>query len=704
MSSEQSKSGSWISNIFSSAQSSAQSLASVQAELAGYRDLFDAVTSSQATIEFDATGNIQTANENFLGAMGYTLDEIQGQHHRMFVDSDYAASAEYKVFWAALGRGQFQAGEFQRFSKSGAEVWIQATYTPVLDNEGKVNKVVKFATDITALRQERMRQILVNQAALDSTSTNVMIADKDFNITYLNKSANDHFSGVQAEIREALPSFDVGTLIGTNMDVFHKSPNHQRSMVAALSDTFKTEISIGARLYGLVANPILDEKGELLGTVVEWTDRTAEVAIERELSDVVTSANHGDLSKRIEQEPATSFAKNLKEGLNGTMDRVEQVVSDMHSVLQAFAKGDLTPRIDTDYEGTFDELKIATNATANELTSVVGNIKGSSEILTTSARELSSSSLNLSQRTEEQASNLQETAASMEEMTSTVSQNADNANQANQLALNTREQAERGGEVVSRAVDAMTAISESSRQIADIIGVIDEIAFQTNLLALNASVEAARAGEQGRGFAVVASEVRNLASRSASAAKEIKELIQDSGGKVEEGSRLVNESGETLEEIVNSVKKVTDIVAEITAASHEQRAGIEQVNRSVSQMDGMTQQNAAMVEEASAASELINKQATKMHELVEFFRTDSSAVTSVAFEAEEPVMQPQAQSQAQAQAQAQASEPEFVERRSAARPWTAPLETPAAESSPTAEPAQKVAVSGSGDDQDWDEF
>jgi methyl-accepting chemotaxis protein len=287
----------------------------------------------------------------------------------------------------------------------------------------------------------------------------------------------------------------------------------------------------------------------------------------------------------------------------------------------AVAAGDLARAIEVHSRDEVGRLLGALKEMKDNLTEVVTEIHTATDSVSTAAKQISAGNSDLSQRTQEQASALEETASSMEEMTSTVKQNADNARQANQLAVGARDQAEKGGDVVSKAVHAMSEINASSKKIADIISVIDEIAFQTNLLALNAAVEAARAGEQGRGFAVVATEVRNLAQRSAGAAKEIKDLINDSVDKVKAGSSLVDESGKTLSEIVDSVKKVTDIVAEIAAASQEQSAGIEQVNKAVMQMDEVTQQNAALVEEAAAASKSMEEQAERIVELVEFFKT-----------------------------------------------------------------------------------
>ncbi|MDP2030868.1 MAG: methyl-accepting chemotaxis protein [Thiobacillus sp.] len=288
--------------------------------------------------------------------------------------------------------------------------------------------------------------------------------------------------------------------------------------------------------------------------------------------------------------------------------------------IERMSAGDLTGRIVASGASELIELMQSLRVLQINIKLLVGQIKQSTELVAMGAREIASGNADLSGRTESQASSLEETASSMEELTSTVKQNAQNAHQANQLVVSTAGVAVKGGEVVAQVVDTMASIKDSSRKIADIIGVIDSIAFQTNILALNAAVEAARAGEQGRGFAVVASEVRNLAQRSAGAAKEIKTLIEDSVGKVEAGSKLVDKTGEAMDEIVSSVKRVTDIMSEIAAASQEQSSGIEQVNQAVVQMDEVTQQNAALVEQAAAASENLQEQAVKLAELVDVFK------------------------------------------------------------------------------------
>src|SRR5690242_5467091 len=307
-------------------------------------------------------------------------------------------------------------------------------------------------------------------------------------------------------------------------------------------------------------------------------------------------------------------------------------------IAREIAQGKLGHAVEVKRHDELGQLLEAFRSMDERLSAIVGEVRHGSGAVSTAAQQIARGNDDLSQRTQEQASSLEETASSMEEMTSTVKQNAENASHANQLARGAREQAERGGEVASQAVVAMKEINASSRKISDIVSLIDEIAFQTNLLSLNAAVEAARAGEQGRGFAVVATEVRNLAQRSAGAAKEIKALINDSAEKVRTGSELVDQSGKALAEIVDSVKKVTDIVAEIAAASQEQSAGIDQVNHAVLQMDEMTQQNAALVEEAAAAARAMQEQANELARQVAFFRLDGDAAPAPA------PMKPQASS------------------------------------------------------------
>jgi len=412
---------------------------------------------------------------------------------------------------------------------------------------------------------------------------------------------------------------------------------------------------LGGCTFRTVINPVVSREGERIGTVMEWTDRTPEVAVEREMQSMLSAALGGHLTERISLEGKTGFFEALARGVNQLADNMAEIVAKVKHAASEVYRG---------------------------------------------AEEISQGNANLSQRTEEQSSSLEETASSMEEMTSTVKQNADNAGQANQLAIAARDQAEKGGSVVAKAVRAMTGINDASRKISDIIGVIDEIAFQTNLLALNAAVEAARAGEQGRGFAVVASEVRNLAGRSATAAKEIKELIQDSVKKVEDGSVLVTQSGQTLEQIVAAVKKVSDIVAEIAAASREQSSGIEQVNRAIMQMDELTQQNAALVEQATAASQAMAQQAGDLNEMMNRYRladfASNGMLTADRRAGGTPAAAPRDVPGSTA------AKGESRERRSAGRPWSRQSAGRSA-AEPPHEPTESRKSSTAGD-SDWQEF
>jgi methyl-accepting chemotaxis protein len=423
---------------------------------------------SQAVIEFDLDGTILTANDNFLAAVGYSLAEVQGRHHRMFVAPEEAASAEYQAFWTSLAAGQFAASKFRRLGKGGREIWIQASYNPMFDAQGRPYKVIKFAADITAVEAERAR--------------------------------------TRAQERQA----------------------------------------------------------------------------------------------EAEQ---------------------EAVVGALAGALQSLAAGDLTAPITAELEGRYQAIKADYNAALGALGEAMASIGRAAGTLHAGADEIAGASDDLSRRTEQQAASLQQTAAALDQVTSTVQRSAAGAAQAAARVGDARDAAARSGQVMREAVDAMAEIEGSSRQIGQIIGVIDEIAFQTNLLALNAGVEAARAGEAGRGFAVVASEVRALAQRSASAAKEIKGLISTSTGQVSRGVKLVGDTGQALEAIVAKVAEIDTLIGDIATSARDQSSSLVEVNTGVNQIDQVTQQNAAMAEEANAAARSLQAEAGELSIRMSRFRT-----------------------------------------------------------------------------------
>ena len=531
--------------------------------------------------------------------------------------------------------------------------------------------------------------------ALDAVSDSIMVADADYCIVHLNPAAAGLFAHREADFQTILPGFSAAALVGSNMDIFHRDPTHQRRLLEALEGPHEARLRIGNIHLALTATPIRDETGERLGTAVQWVDETAQVLAEQEVQSLVGGAALGDFSRRMDIESSTGFFRALGEGVNSLVETTESSLNEVNRVLKALAAGDLTERVTGHFEGAFADLQRNTNNTIEQLETLIGQVHEAVDAIGSASREIAAGNTNLSQRTEEQAASLEETASSMEEMTSTVRQNADNARQANQLAQGAREVANNGGAKVREVVRSMGEITESAQKIENIISVIDGIAFQTNILALNAAVEAARAGEQGRGFAVVAGEVRTLAQRSAQAAKEIKDLIGESVKSVESGNALVDEAGRTMEEIVNSIKRVTDIMSEISAASEEQSQGIEQVNTTVTQLDEMTQQNAALVEEATAAAGAMEQQAERLAESVRVFRLRTgqsagrlqrSAMSSA--RATGPVKANAAPAQGQAQTQAPAKPP--------ARPAAPAARTATGTSAAT-------DVLGVGDDE-WVEF
>ncbi|MBR9728068.1 methyl-accepting chemotaxis protein [Shewanella intestini] len=503
---------------------------------------------------------------------------------------------------------------------------FRLTATPIFRDKQRIGTVIEWLDMTAQVAKEKAEQALSAEnarikQALDCVSANTMVADNNNDIIYTNHALQAMFEEAQEDVRSGLPNFNAKKLVGENIDVFHKNPVHQHHILQRLKTTHHAQFEVGKRFFKFTANPIKDAQNKRIGTVVEWEDRTSEVHIEAEVNRLVAAANRGDLSDRLSLDNKEGFFLTLSQGLNRLLTVSDTMISDVVELFDGLAKGDLGCSLSGEYEGQFDKLQRDANATVSRLTQVLSEIRETANTVTVNAEEITQGNVDLSQRTEEQAASLEETAASMEQMTSTVKQSENNAALANQLAQEACSKAELGGKVVKQAVSAMDEITQSSKRIADIISVIDEIAFQTNLLALNAAVEAARAGEQGRGFAVVAGEVRNLAQRSAGAAKEIKALINDSVDKVTDGTTLVNQSGDTLKDIMSSVSKVAEMISHISIAAQQQSVGILEVNKSVSQMDLMTQQNAALVEQISAAGDTMTEQAHNMKQKLNFFNT-----------------------------------------------------------------------------------
>ncbi len=536
---------------------------------------------------------------------------------------------------------------------------------------GALNRMQSELKANIETERKAAQETLRIKVALDVTSNSVMVADPDGKIIYCNNSVLEMMRLAEADLRKQLPNFRADAILGSSFDIYHKNPAHQRNLLGSLKSVHRTEITVGGRHFSLVACPIVSDTGERLGTAVEWRDRTAEVNIEQEVAGIISAAASGDFSRRLDTAEMSGFFRQISDGINNLLEANSKALGDVGAMFARLAQGDLTQKIDGDYQGMLGMLKDDANSTVDNLVQIIASIKEATDAINTAAKEIASGNQDLSSRTEEQASSLEETASSMEQLTSTVKQNADNARQANELAGTAQQVAVKGGEVVGQVVDTMSAIHQSSSKIADIIGVIDGIAFQTNILALNAAVEAARAGEQGRGFAVVATEVRNLAQRSAAAAKEIKGLISDSVDKVEAGNRLVDQAGRTMEEVVSSIKRVAKIMGDISDASREQSSGIEQVSLAVSQMDEVTQQNAALVEEAAAAAESLEEQAGNLAQSVAVFRLNGGPV---------------------------AGQPARREPRRVALPHHEPVRL---QSAPV---GTRVAVPKALDDDEWEEF
>lgn len=477
------------------------------------------------------------------------------------------------------------------------------------DLPGKKAQITSAVNQVRDQMQSAANEAIATariKQALDNCTTNVMIADNDGVIRYMNTAVHNMFSVAQADIRQQLPNFDLQRLIGTNFDTFHKNPHHQRNMLGSLRGTHKAQIKVGTRIFSLVANPVFSASNERIGSVVEWLDRTSEVQAEEELEKVVSAASAGNFAGRVSEVGKHGFIQTMVKHVNQLMEVSETGLSEVVRVVSALAVGDLQQRVTGDYEGTFGTLRDDVNATCERLGEIMGDVQQAADSLLAAASQVSSTAQSLSQSASEQAAGVERTSSSVEQMSASVAQNSENAKITDGMATQSSKEAEQGGLAVTQTADAM-------KQIAAKIGIVDDIAYQTNLLALNAAIEAARAGEHGKGFAVVAAEVRKLAERSQVAAKEIGELAVTS-------VTVSDQAGKLLNEMIPSIRKTSDLVQEITAASEEQSLGLSQISIAMSQLNQVTQQNASASEELAATSEQMSGQAEQLQDLMGFFK------------------------------------------------------------------------------------
>jgi methyl-accepting chemotaxis protein len=525
----------------------------------------------------------------------------------------YAANvSKYETAWALL-------------EQQAASMTLPASMTGAMAK----TKQVYFAPDHLALRTNTLKKLVAKEppgitadqwSALTVPKLATLLGVADAALEFAKEHAAKQQTKAMWNLGLELAMLALATAFAIGMMQLVS-----RRVIAPLQDIQGAMLKLAEGDFG-VRVPGVERKDEV-GAIANAVERFKAVADQKARQEAETATRRHEAEAAVQAKASEELARTAQERAR-TAETQAHAVRALADGLKRLAAGDLTARLSEDFTDDYKEIKEDFNATVAQLQQTIGAIAAATREVTNASAEISTSSTDLSQRTEEQAASLEETSASMEEISATVKKNAENAHQANQSSASAREVANRGGEVVAKAVEAMGQIESSSRKISDIIGVIDEIARQTNLLALNAAVEAARAGEAGRGFAVVASEVRNLAQRSSQAAKDIKDLITSSGSQVQNGVELVNKAGGALAEIVESINKVATIVSDIASASSEQAAGVEEVNKALTQMDEVTQQNSALVEQATATSKTLDQQAQAMSEQVSFFRLEDDAKAS----------------------------------------------------------------------------